>query len=217
MLGRNAALYEMVVKRNPDETRERILNAAFEEIYRRGFRAASVDDILTNTGLTKGALYHHFPNKAALGYAVIEEIIGGFIHEQWIAPVDDAENPLDGLRQSFDSVTPEHIEGACTMGCPLNNLSQEMSPVDEGFRVRIEAVYQNWQRGVADRLEKGKQAGYVREDLDCSQAATFLIAAIEGATGLCKNSQNPDMLLSCMAAIRQFIDSMRPAAVGAST
>ena len=58
--------------RQPDLTRQRILEASFAEIHRQGFQAASVANILTTTGLTKGALYHHFPSKKDLGLAVID-------------------------------------------------------------------------------------------------------------------------------------------------
>jgi len=44
-----------------DVTREKILDAAFHEIHRYGFQSASLANILERTGLTKGALYHHFP------------------------------------------------------------------------------------------------------------------------------------------------------------
>lgn len=205
----------MVVKRNPDQTRERILQAAFEEIYRNGFRSASVDQILTDTGLTKGALYHHFPNKAALGYAVVDEVIRQKIDQIWIRPIDRAEDPLEGLRNSFEAVPPEEMEMVCTMGCPLNNLAQEMSPIDEEFRRRIAAVYKAWHTGIASPLKKGMDAGYVRKDLDCDQAATFLIATLEGAAGLAKNAQDPQVLQACMKGILQYVESMRPVAVPA--
>jgi len=56
--------------RDPQATRQALLLAAFEEIHEQGFRAASLDRILERAGCTKGALYHHFENKTALGYAV---------------------------------------------------------------------------------------------------------------------------------------------------
>src|SRR6202044_3625075 len=61
--------------RDPERTRERLLRAASREIYRSGFQSASLDRILVSAGVTKGALYHHFENKEALGYAVVEEVI----------------------------------------------------------------------------------------------------------------------------------------------
>ena len=49
----------------PAETRRRILEAAFAEMWRVGFRAASLEAILLEAGVTKGALYHHFRSKDA--------------------------------------------------------------------------------------------------------------------------------------------------------
>jgi len=63
--------------RAPEVTRQKLLSAAFEEIYRSGFQAASLDRILAKAGVTKGALYHHFIDKAALGYAVVDEVVKG--------------------------------------------------------------------------------------------------------------------------------------------
>jgi len=61
--------------RDPERTRDRLLRAASREIYRLGFQSASLDTILASARVTKGALYYHFKNKEALGYAVVEEVI----------------------------------------------------------------------------------------------------------------------------------------------
>lgn len=201
----------VVSKRNPDQTRARILQAAFTEIHRNGFRAASVDQILAETGLTKGALYHHFPNKAALGYAVVDELIGGEIRETWIAPLASFEDPIDGLLHLIDSVVPQDFPSVCDKGCPLNNLAQEMSPVDDEFRLRIDAVFRIWREGVAERLRMGLESGHVSPSVDCRQAATFFVASVEGAIGLAKNSRDPEVLLSCMAGLKRYLESLRPA------
>ena len=52
--------------RDPERTRERLLQAAFREIHRSGFQSASIDTILAATNVTKGALYYHFESKEAL-------------------------------------------------------------------------------------------------------------------------------------------------------
>src|SRR5687767_2521715 len=69
--------------REPDVTRSKLLKAAFEEIYRRGFQAARLDTILAKAGVTKGALYHHFPDKASLGYAVVDDVVRNFLLQRW--------------------------------------------------------------------------------------------------------------------------------------
>ena len=56
-------------------TRQNILDAAQGIILQRGFAGASIDRIITEAGITKGAFFHHFPNKAALAEAVITRFI----------------------------------------------------------------------------------------------------------------------------------------------
>ncbi len=85
--------------RDPDATRDKLLHAAFEEIYRRGFQAASLDTILTKAGVTKGALYHHFPDKAALGYAVVDEVVTGLLLKRWGVLEPASGDPLGALQQ----------------------------------------------------------------------------------------------------------------------
>src|SRR6202522_1966554 len=125
--------------RAPERTRERLLKAASGEIYRPGFQSASLDTILTTAGVTKGALYHHFKNKEALGYAVVEEIISPAVRGTWVRPLQSVKDPIDtliGIVQRL-SVRPEDVCG----GCQLNNLAQEMSPLDAGFRKRLEIIF----------------------------------------------------------------------------
>ena len=61
--------------RDPARTRERLLRAAFQEMHRSGFRGADMNAILAAARVTKGALYHHFDSKEALGYAVVDEVL----------------------------------------------------------------------------------------------------------------------------------------------
>src|ERR1700728_3100536 len=83
--------------RDPGRTRERLLQAASREIYRSGFQSASLGTILASAGVTKGALYHHFKNKEALGYAVVEEVILPNVRGRWVRPLQSVKNPIDAL------------------------------------------------------------------------------------------------------------------------
>ena len=76
----------MRAPRDPERTRGRLLQAAFQEIHRSGFRSADLDAILAKAGVTKGALYYHFDNKEALGYAVVDEVIASKVPPKWVQP-----------------------------------------------------------------------------------------------------------------------------------
>jgi AcrR family transcriptional regulator len=196
-------------ERNPEETRQRLLAAAFREIHRHGFQGASLDAILAETGLTKGALYHHFANKQALGYAVVDEVLRTEIRERWLKPLEGTHDPVtvfrDTLNAAAASVTMEEIE----LGCPLNNLAQEMSPLDEGFRARLDAIYREWREGIAAALERGKRAGTVRGDADTRVAAAFILGAMEGCIGMAKSARSLDVLRECGAGLIRYLESLR--------
>src|SRR5262245_28946871 len=85
--------------RDAQRTRERLLQAAFQEVYRSGFQGAGLDTILAATGVTKGALYYHFRSKEALGYAIVEEIVAALPRDKWLRPLQQGKDPVDVLIQ----------------------------------------------------------------------------------------------------------------------
>jgi TetR/AcrR family transcriptional repressor of nem operon len=197
--------------RAPDVTRSKLLHAALEEIHRHGFQAASLDTILERAGVTKGALYHHFPDKAALGYAVVDELMKGFLLERWLTVLEASPaDPLSALQQTLRhraaSLTPREIE----LGCPLNNLAQEMSPLDEQFRRRIDATFEAWRDGFARALGRAQERGTVRPDVDPRKVAAFAVAAVEGSFGLAKSAGSRAMLRSNLELLAAYLDTLRP-------
>jgi AcrR family transcriptional regulator len=193
-----------------EETRKKLLQAAFIEIHRVGFQAASLQNILKDTGLTKGALYHHFPNKQALGYAVLNEIIREFLFSEWITPLRTQVNPIDALQQIVISAGNQMTMEDIQLGCPLNNLSQEMSPIDEVFREKIETIYSEWREAIEIALEKGKEKNLVSSDINSRQFTLVFVATLEGCLGMAKNSQSLKLLTDCGQGLIMMLESLRP-------
>jgi AcrR family transcriptional regulator len=198
-------------RRQPDVTRERLLHAAFDEIYRRGFQGASLDTILEQAGVTKGALYHHFPDKAALGYAVVEDVVHDLLLQRWLGVLEEQPgDPLTALQGMLQERLTQLQPHEVVLGCPLNNLGQEMSPLDEKFRRRVARTFDTWVDGFAGLLTRGQREGTVRRNLDARKVATFLVAAIEGSFGLAKSAQSTSMLRSNLEVLSGLLDSLRP-------
>ena len=118
-------------KYDPEATRELLVRAAFEEIHLSGVRAASLGEILTRAGVTKGALYHHFRNKHELCEAVIEEVIRPHVLGTWLAPLSISGDPIGTLQQILAQEAAKATPDGVKLGCPLNNLAQEVSSVYE--------------------------------------------------------------------------------------
>jgi TetR/AcrR family transcriptional repressor of nem operon len=195
--------------RDPERTRERLLQAAFRQVYRYGFQSAGIDTILAATNVTKGALYHHFDSKEALGLAIIEEIVATFPRDRWLLPLQRSKDkdPVDALIGIVRAIParPKDLRG----GCPLVNLAQEMSQLDEQFRKRLERIFHAWQEGVALALRRGQYQGTVRRDLVPEETASFLIAMVDGYEVMAKNAQDAKVWNMGIKNIVGWLNSLR--------
>jgi len=200
--------------RAPEATRERLVTAAFGEIHRHGYQGAGLETILAHAGVTKGALYHHFADKADLAYAVIDEVIRGLTLTRWTGPLASFEgDPVSALQRVLDVVATEFCDERLVdmveLGCPLNNIAQEMSPLDERFRRRVAVVFETWIEAFAQALERGRADGTVRRDVDARKVATFVVSSIEGSFGLAKNAKSAPLLRENFEVLHDFLDTLR--------
>jgi len=194
----------------PDATRRRILEAAFAEFYKNGYQGGSLNQIVEAAGTTKGALFHHFAGKQELGYAVIDEIIEPTLEQRWLAPLEDSKDPIADIKRVFRQYTKQDAStGKYVQGCPLNNLAQEMSPLDEGFRKRIDRLYTTWRKRYADALAAGIAVGTVRKDVAPHKVASLLVATQMGIWGSGKSSQDNDLMIQACDALCGYLEGLR--------
>ena len=199
----------MVTERNPEQTRTRILEAAHEEIYQNGYQGMRIEAILQKTSLAKGALYHHFPNKLALGYAVVDEILTAHFDEIWNQFLDENKDPLTAMQKLFEWKAECLQEESCFNGCPLNNLIQEMSALDPGFHARLRKVMETIITAITNALALGQEDGYVRKDIEARQAALFLHCCYQGIMSTAKCMQAPELLPDLFSTLISYIDTLR--------
>lgn len=185
--------------------------SAFCEIHRQGFQAASIANILQDTGLTKGALYHHFPTKQALGLAVIDEVIKGRLDGLIFSRLRESERPVETLLDIIATIDKKVPSDFVMLGCPLNNLMQEMSALDELFQEQLGGVLGIWQKTVEDALKRGQKQGEIRSDVNYKAAALFIVSAWEGCIGVAKNMQSPKAFSICMQQLHGYVQGLMPA------
>jgi AcrR family transcriptional regulator len=194
--------------RNADQTRQKILEVSADEIHKNGFTATSLSTILKRCEVSKGALYHHFENKMELGYAVFEEVYTPMFLAHW-QPAVEVEDPIEGLCQFFSRMSEEASCDEVVCGCPLNNLCQEMSGIDEGFRLRILNMQQQLNQLIALNLQR--VAEQLRPDIDVTQVAYFIFASFHGSSSLSKSSQNKDLFNKVIKELCLYLQNLRKA------
>ena len=201
----------MAIKQ-PDNTRDTILDAAFCEIHRQGYQAASIANILAKTGLTKGALYHHFPAKQDLGLAVVDEIIRAGLQAMLFDPLRESDDPFETLLEIIGRKADRVDLESVRLGCPLNNLMQEMSPLNEDFKNRLLVILKVWQDTFADALRRAQQQGRIRREVDTKAAALFMVSSWEGCVGVAKNMQSVKAYRMCMQQLRGYVAGLEVSA-----
>jgi AcrR family transcriptional regulator len=199
----------VVDRQDRPDTRRRLLEIGQQHIYLHGFQGASVDNILRGVGVTKGAFFHYFASKAEFGYSVVEEVLAEMIAAQWVTPLLNSSDALETVAVEFEKGTDVLKLQQPILGCPLNNLAQEMNPLDDGFRSRTLAVFQMWRDSFRDALARAQQDGIVRVSIDASDEAYALVAQIEGILSMARSSQDPDTLMIGARVLRRYLDSMR--------
>jgi len=184
------------------------MRAAFGEIYERGFQAASVNDIVARTEVTKGAFFHYFPTKNDLGYAIADEVLRDMMLRRWIRPLNACRNPVQGMVKTYRKLMEETTDEELSLGCPLNNLTQEMSAVDPIFREKLRDVLQTWIGETEKHLRRAKDEGYLRPNVDVRMAAETAVMMEEGSAALVKNLGDRKVYWSLYEGFRQFMESI---------
>lgn len=193
--------------RNPEKTRAHILETAFQEIYKSGFQGVSIDKIVEKTNVTKGAFFHHFSTKSDLGYALVDEFLREMILERWIRPLAAYKNPVQGILKQFKKLINDWSEENLMLGCPLNNLTQEMSAVDPKFREKLQTVMTLWIDETEKYLKRAQADGYLKKSVNTHQLAEFVVTTQEGAFGMAKTMQDRRMINSLYNSLKDYLES----------
>lgn len=189
---------------DPEGMRARILDAAAELFQARGYHDTSVQDVKRLAGVSSGAFHHHFESKKALGLAVVHERVSDALRAAWLGPVLAAPTAADGVREAMRAIGGELREQGFVRGCPVNNLAVELAFSDADFRDALQAIFADWQDGIAARIAAGPMppafAGGSPADL-----ARFIVAAYSGAMTMAKAEQSPAPLDATTAILVQLL------------
>lgn len=191
-----------------EQTRKAIVEAAANLIHKRGFMNTSLDEVIGQIGLTKGAFFHHFSNKKELGFAIIDYWHQS-LYDKWIIPLESSDDPLRDFYEVPRKIYVEYTLEDISKGCPLANLATELSPLDEDLRLSVLRIYQMLEDGVVSALRRGQELGTVRKDVDVVLLARFYEDLMAGTRSVAKNTLDKDRILGTIDLFRSYLDSLR--------
>ena len=159
------------------QTRALIINTAAELFEQKGYDGASLNAIIAQTGMTKGAFYHHFASKDELAQAVFRDEQQQLVAEMREAAAghDDALQQIRGMLLARARLLQEEPSLRSFL-----RLASEMT-VRFGPGSEFAASYEVPVAAFAELISRGQQQGVVNPQLDPQQAGAALFAALLGA------------------------------------
>lgn len=187
----------------PSDARERLIEAAKEVIYAHSYEAVSVDELCAAAGVNKSSFYHFFSSKQDLVLVALESQWQWFEEKVLKPTFADHLPPQERMVRFFDLVLEQQQAqkqtGGHMRGCPIGNLTLEMSTQDELIRARVEQFFRAWLRYFERMLDEAKAQGIVPATLDPAVTAQALLAYFEGVVLLAKGRNDPTLIATLRA------------------
>jgi AcrR family transcriptional regulator len=181
-----------------------ILDAAARLIARQGFKQTSIEDVIKASGLCgKSHFYHHFKSKEELGHLVLNRSFERFGERGLAILREPLIDPLERLSLFIDSIVVAQAERGCAGGSPFCGVAAEMADAHEGFRARIDSVFESWAEQIRSLLEEAR--GRLRDDVDAGRVARFVIATLEGAVLMTRVKREITVMQGIADDLKRFI------------
>jgi TetR/AcrR family transcriptional regulator, transcriptional repressor for nem operon len=158
--------------------REKIVHAAMELFWLKGYNSTSIADLLSRTQLNSGSLYHVFPSKQDVLIGVLEAYRDG-IEQMLLEPAwGHVDDPIEKIFALLNGYRTMIVESDCTYGCPIGSLSLELHEPDPQVRDLLAANFQNWTGAVERCLDAAGRR--LPANTDKRALAQFVLTAMEG-------------------------------------
>lgn len=192
------------------DTRTRIVMAAMELFWAKGYQSTSIADILSRTQVHSGSLYHFFPGKQQLLLAVLEAYRDGI--EEWLLRPAwaEVEDPRERIFALLNGYRTQLVATDFSYGCPIGSLALELHEPDPEVRELLAANFSNWVAAIAACLEA--MGDRLPAATDRPQLAEFILTIMEGAIMQARTFRDIGPFDRNVAVLRQHLDGLEQAA-----
>ena len=126
------------------DTRQRIIHAAMELFWLKGYASTSIADILSRSQVNSGSLYYFFPGKQDVLIAVLEAYRDGICPMLLEPAWGDVDDPVEKVFALLAQYRRLIVETECEYGCPIGSLALELHEPDPAVRELLAANFTGW-------------------------------------------------------------------------
>ncbi len=167
-----------------------IIDITFDLLYKQGYCATNIRNILEIANITKGSIYYHFKSKHDLVLSSMKYYLEQILSHHWLEPLEQSDKPIETLinqikqYQNMFSDSESFLE--LKHGCPLSNFILDMSDKDELFFEYLKDVYMRWKESIETALLKAQELKQTNTEFNANEQAIFIISSLEGSIGSAK-------------------------------
>jgi TetR/AcrR family transcriptional regulator, transcriptional repressor for nem operon len=194
--------------RDPDKTRSKILTVAANIFHQKGYNCTSLSDILSAAEVSKGALYHHFSNKEELLYSVVEEVYQEQFLARWKGILNEPD-PLEAMAIVVESNSGNVTAETMCSGCPIYNIAGELSALNDGLRLRVDAIFRNLFDIIRGAIELAQRSNIVNSGVDSERVSLLILSSLNGMPQIVKSCLDKNMFQQLNSALADYIRSFK--------
>lgn len=192
---------------NP-ETKERLVTAAMQLMWQRGFAQTSVDDICREAGVTKGCFFHYFPGKQAISLEAVRRFQQDRSEAFRKADFWQLEDPAARVLGFLDAFRQMASHPEILNGCLIGKMSQELSESDEQMRQLCAECLGAPADHLRVLLEEAKARHCPEAAWSPAELADHCVAVVQGSLLLVRLQRSTQPMLNSLAHLRANVASL---------
>ena len=187
------------------DARTRLLDAAMTLLRTQGYAATTVDDICAAAGVTKGAFFHHFESKEALGVAAAEGWTERARPMFELAPHNRLDDPLDRLLGHID-FRLSMLDGPTEdYTCFVGTMVQEAYATSDRIRAACEASINAYCQALAPDIQAAIDVYGAPRDVTAIGLAQHVQSVLQGAFVLAKTTNDPAIARGTVTHLTRYV------------
>ena len=186
--------------KNSNETRQKLIDITYDEIYEKGYQGASLSEILSKAQVHKGSMYYFFANKKEMAMCALKEKMKDRFTKRYATILAYESNILDKLFKVLNDTSLRDFK----KGCPLANIVQEMSNLDVDFDAMSKGFYEDLKKCFKDILDKAVLLKELKA-CDTQKLALHITVVVEGAILSTKATSNEKDYLDSIECLQEYI------------
>jgi AcrR family transcriptional regulator len=191
---------------NAPDTRTRLVLAAMQLFWEKGYGSTSIADVLQTAKVNSGSLYHFFPGKQDLLLAVLDTYHGG-IRQMLLEPAwQGVDDPIEKVFALLARYRKSLVDTECFYGCPIGSLALELHEPDLPVRERLTKNFTAWVDAIRECLDAA--GSRLPHDLDRHELAQFVLTTMEGAVMQARTYRDIAYFDSAVNQLRSYFNHL---------